>query len=114
MTEKKARKQISQNDKSVAQGVGSSPAPTLGRVIGTYKSLCMNKWSRYLRQNNQNIKESFWQRNYYEHVITSENELNLAREYIIFNPFKWSLDSENPGRILDVDYSTKCAWFEGD
>ena len=37
-----------------------------------------------------------WQRNYYEHVIRNENDLNEIREYIVNNPLKWDLDSENP------------------
>ena len=27
-----------------------------------------------------------WQRNYYEHVIRDEDELNLVRQYVLANP----------------------------
>lgn len=37
-----------------------------------------------------------WQRNYYEHIIRSEEALNSAREYIANNPLRWHLDCENP------------------
>ncbi len=37
-----------------------------------------------------------WQRNYYEHIIRNENELNRIREYIINNPKKWEFDRDNP------------------
>jgi REP element-mobilizing transposase RayT len=37
-----------------------------------------------------------WQRNYYEHVIRNEDDLSEIREYIVNNPLKWDLDSENP------------------
>jgi hypothetical protein len=37
-----------------------------------------------------------WQRNYYEHIIRKENELNRIREYIQNNPMKWEFDRENP------------------
>jgi putative transposase len=37
-----------------------------------------------------------WQRNYYEHIIHNEEELNRAREYISMNPLRWHLDRENP------------------
>jgi len=43
----------------------------------------------------------FWQRNYYEHIIRNENELNKIREYIINNPSKWELDFENPRRTRE-------------
>lgn len=37
-----------------------------------------------------------WQRNYYEHVIRNEDELNEIRQYIMDNPAKWDTDEENP------------------
>jgi REP element-mobilizing transposase RayT len=37
-----------------------------------------------------------WQRNYFERVIRNEHELARAREYIVSNPLKWALDTENP------------------
>lgn len=43
-----------------------------------------------------------WQRNYYEHIIRSDQELNRIREYIQNNPLKWELDRENPDKI-DID-----------
>jgi len=39
---------------------------------------------------------SVWQRNFYERVIRTEQELSKAREYIVNNPLKWDLDRENP------------------
>lgn len=39
-----------------------------------------------------------WQRNYYEHVIRDENDLNSIREYIHYNSLKWADDAENPGQ----------------
>jgi REP element-mobilizing transposase RayT len=47
-----------------------------------------------------------WQRNYYEHVIRSDNELNKTREYIINNPMQWELDEENPN-VRPVDDSKR-------
>jgi len=37
-----------------------------------------------------------WQRNYYEHIIRSETELQKIRQYIRNNPRQWELDAENP------------------
>lgn len=36
-----------------------------------------------------------WQRNYYEHIIRNEKDLNNIRDYIINNPIKWATDDEN-------------------
>ncbi len=33
-----------------------------------------------------------WQRNYYEHIIRDENDLNRIRTYIHDNPLKWTED----------------------
>jgi REP element-mobilizing transposase RayT len=35
------------------------------------------------------------QRNYYEHIIRDDNDLNNTGEYILNNPLKWSFDEEN-------------------
>jgi len=37
-----------------------------------------------------------WQRNYYEHVIRSEEALIRIRQYIQDNPTRWAFDRENP------------------
>ncbi len=41
-----------------------------------------------------------WQPNYYEHIIRNDAELNRIRQYIIENPLKWDIDSENPDKII--------------
>ncbi len=40
-----------------------------------------------------------WQRNYYEHVIRYEKELNRIRQYIADNPARWADDPENPRNV---------------
>ena len=37
-----------------------------------------------------------WQRNYYEHVIRGEDQLERIRRYIVDNPLQWKRDLENP------------------
>jgi REP-associated tyrosine transposase len=37
-----------------------------------------------------------WQRNYYEHVIRNQEELDRIRTYIEANPAMWHMDEENP------------------
>jgi putative transposase len=36
-----------------------------------------------------------WQRNYYEHIIRNDRELNNIRWYILNNPRNWQLDRDN-------------------
>jgi REP element-mobilizing transposase RayT len=73
---------------------GASPAPTLGDIIGSFKSLCI-----YNCRNNGLNAGKLWQRNYYEHIIRDEYELNKIREYIICNPLKWDEDEYNPNLL---------------
>lgn len=65
---------------------------SLGAVIGAYKS------SVTLRVNYTKEQQgrSLWQRNYYEHVISDDAELQHLRQYIIENPIRWAIDKENP------------------
>ena len=39
---------------------------------------------------------NIWHKNYYEHIIQNERELNRIREYICTNPLRWRYDVENP------------------
>ncbi len=70
---------------------GTRPAPTLGEIVGGFKSITTVEYIRSAVGNPWKL----WQRNYYEHIIRNENELFAMRKYIIENPLKWRLDSEN-------------------
>jgi REP element-mobilizing transposase RayT len=37
-----------------------------------------------------------WQRNYYEHIIRNEPEMDRITRYIETNPLRWADDDENP------------------
>lgn len=81
---------------------GARPAPTLGNIIGAFKSRCLHHWLRHIYNQQLNIVGKFWQRNYYEHIIRNNNELNEIREYICNNPSttlrtgpqNWNTDNE--------------------
>ncbi len=63
-------------------------APTLGRVVGAYKSLAAVAWVRHLRASGMEGDGHFWLRNYFERVIRNEQELERIRLYIRSNPEK--------------------------
>lgn len=65
------------------------------RIIGYFKMNSANK----INQLRHSSGKPVWQRNYYEHVVRNENELNRIRKYIQVNPMDWHLDVENPERI---------------
>ena len=72
-------------------------APTLisgsvGAIVGQFKSTVTKRMNEI-----HNIPgRPVWQRNYYEHIIRDEGELNRIREYIINNPARWAEDENNP------------------
>ena len=74
---------------------GARPAPTIGEMIGSFKSLCIYSWLKYLHKNKIDELGKFWQRNYYENIIRNDNDLNRIREYIKNNPKNWELDRNN-------------------
>jgi REP element-mobilizing transposase RayT len=71
-------------------------APTLGDVVGAFKSISAIGCNRALSRTGI----PFWQRNYYEHVIRHEDDLNRIRDYIMSNPAHWAEDQENPLRPI--------------
>jgi putative transposase len=68
---------------------------TLSAVVGAFKSISAILANRALGRSGV----PFWQRNYYEHVIRSEEKLNQIRQYIRDNPAKWAEDPNNPYNI---------------
>jgi len=79
-------------------GAGFKPVPTrrhgLQEIIRAFKTFS----SRRINQLRGIPGIPVWQRNYYEHIIRHEPELNRIREYIQTNPLRWELDRENPQR----------------
>ena len=88
-------------------------APTFGTIIGSFKSLATREWLAEIRNKDLDAVGSLWQRNYYEHVLRSEQELTLAREYIVNNPLTWAIDHENPEHAIDRVYTQEGDWLEG-
>jgi putative transposase len=82
-----------------AAGTISSPqshlvAGSLGAIVGNFKSIT----SRRVNQVRKTPGQPVWQRNYYEHIIRHDKELNAIRKYILDNPANWLQDIENPVR----------------
>jgi REP element-mobilizing transposase RayT len=70
---------------------GSNPAgPHLGEVLRTFKAAS----TAFIRQFGET--GFAWQRNYHDHIIRDQGELERIRAYIIANPRNWHEDPENP------------------
>lgn len=72
-----------------------TPVP-LGRTIQWFKTMTTNA---YIQGVNEKGWEPFykrvWQRNYYEHIVRSNESLARIRYYIQNNPLNWGDDREN-------------------
>jgi REP element-mobilizing transposase RayT len=80
-----------------APASGAHTGAPLPEIIQWFKTMTTNEYIH-------GVKTSGWpsfrgrlrQRNYYEHIIRNEDELNRVCKYIANNPAQWNLDRENP------------------
>jgi REP element-mobilizing transposase RayT len=84
-------------------GLPLQTKPTLGRIVQWFKTMTTNDYIKAVRMNNvEPFPGKLWQRNYYEHIIRDETDLNSIRQYIIDNPSKWEEDEDNPKNLARV------------
>jgi putative transposase len=71
----------------------------LGEIVQWFKTMTTNEYIRGVKQNGWTpFPGKLWQRNYYEHIIRNDADLDRIREYIFNNPANWANDEENPHR----------------
>ena len=63
-------------------------AKSLSSMIAAFKA----GLPRALKLRSGSIERPIWHRNFYEHIIRSEAELNRIRDYIEHNPARWRED----------------------
>ena len=66
--------------------------PEIVRALKSFSARLINQ-----RRDTQGVP--VWQRNYYEHIVRNELELNTIRQYVNDNPLKWGMDLDNPSNI---------------
>ena len=93
---------------------GASPAPTLGQVVGAFKSVVATQWLKWSRRNAPHRLARVWQRNYYERIIRNDRELDRIRQYIQLNPLKWEFDRENPDCVVNHGHQSDWGWLEAE
>ena len=70
-----------------------APTNTVGDMMCAFKSLVANEYIKSVKSGKfPPFEKSVWQRNYYEHIIRDDNDLDRIREYIINNPLNWEID----------------------
>lgn len=68
---------------------------SLGAIIRSYKSAVTREIGIQLASPSR-----IWQRNYYEHIIRNDDDLNRVHLYIESNILNWARDDENPLKEL--------------
>jgi putative transposase len=61
---------------------------SLGAFIGGFKAITTSRINQIRHSKGKNV----WQRNYYDHIIRNERDLNRIRVYILENPLSWEQD----------------------
>ena len=80
------------------ESMDGSPLPcgpkpvSLGAIMAQFKSRVTKRVWKFPELNNTPV----WQRNYYEHIIHNEKDLQNKTDYIEANPLLWGEDEENP------------------
>jgi putative transposase len=76
-------------------GGASRSAPTtrkpLGRLVGAFKTVSTDR----INERRGTPARLLWQRDFYDHIIRDDDELNKIREYIRTNQLRWKTDPEN-------------------
>jgi putative transposase len=71
---------------------------SLGAIMAQFKSIVTKRINGL-----QNVSgRPVWQRNYYEHIIRNERDMDRITRYIEANPLRWTDDDENPNRPYDT------------
>ena len=89
-------------ERSAGAGLNPALAPlapsrrhVLPEIVRGFKTFS----SRRINEARSAPGQPVWQRNYYEHVIRDEQELDAVRNYITGNPAKWPQDIDNPANL---------------
>jgi len=76
----------------------SAPTTTIGAVVQWFKTMTTNAYIHGVKKHGwAPFPGKLWQRNYWEHIVRNNDELQKIRNYIINNPKNWFNDKLNGG-----------------
>ncbi|HNZ53375.1 MAG TPA: hypothetical protein PLW37_07180 [bacterium] len=82
-----------ENTKNVGVEPCFNPIQGLPRFISWFKRISTNKYIHGVNENGwEPFYQKLWLRNYHEHVIRNESDLENIRKYIVNNPANWEND----------------------
>ncbi len=91
--------EIGRDDQTETGRPAGSPLRMKSKSISSLMAGFKSNVTKQINEIRQTPGVPIWQRNYYEHVVRDNNELNRIREYVMNNPVKWAEDEENPENI---------------
>jgi len=72
---------------------GAPTALSLSDIVHRFKTMTTKQYCDGVKSKRWTaFNTRLWQRNFYEHVIRDESDLNRIRKYIINNPANWEKD----------------------
>ena len=69
-----------------------NPSPALGKIVAYFKY----QSTKHINQHRNTPGTRIWQRNYHDHIIRDDPDLQRIRQYVQDNPMKWALDQLHP------------------
>ena len=89
---------------------GKPVTGSVGAIVGQFKAAVTKRINRVRGTPTAQV----WQRNYFERIIRSEDELNLTRHYIDGNPAYWpntaGAERSAESSVSSCGDSTRSAW----
>lgn len=71
--------------------------PALGDIMKWFKSITTSRYSQGVRELAWPRYEGrLWHRNYYDHIVRDDRDLDRIRDYIEANPSNWDTDRFSP------------------
>lgn len=87
---------------NISQNSGTHTGVPLQTIIQWFKTMTTNQYIKGVKNGEYPpFEKRIWQRNYFEHIIRNDRELQEIYEYIVNNPAKWELDKyRSPSRSI--------------
>ena len=86
------RGEVTSPDNTNPNRRGEVTSPALGKVIAYFKY----QSTKHINQHRNMAGTRVWQRNYHDHIIRDDPDLQRLRQYMQNNPMKWELDQLHP------------------
>jgi REP element-mobilizing transposase RayT len=80
-------------------------AKSLASLVAGFKAAVTRRASNALPR----LRLPIWQRNYYEHIVRDDRDLERIRAYIEANPARWEEDSYHPRLLAEAGKGARSA-----